>query len=298
MASRRGRRREPAAAPVPRPRRPPERGGGGRRPERSDTGARLLAAIPAIAYAVFIVYEGGPVFALGIAFLGIIAMGELFTMMARVRPAALAGFITLLGMAAAALYGTQYQLVLAMAASVPITFLLTLARPRREHLAWAMAVVFLGVVWIALPIAHAVLLRELPHGGALMLDVLIGTFLNDTCAYFAGRAWGTRPIAPRISPKKTLEGLLGGIVGGTFFFWLFAISYQHDWFKGPDALLIGFCIALVAPLGDLFESAVKRDLEVKDSGRFFGAHGGVLDRLDGVLFAVVVAYYVTRAVMG
>jgi len=181
---------------------------------------------------------------------------------------------------------------------VPVTFLFSLLRPRREYISWAMAVVFLGIVWIGLPFGHAVLLRGLPHGGGLVLDVLIGTFLNDTCAYFAGRAWGTRPIAPQISPNKTFEGLLGGIVGGTFFFWLFAISYQHDWFKGPDALLIGFCVALAAPIGDLFESALKRDLDVKDAGRFFGAHGGVLDRLDGVLFTIVVGYYVSRAVLG
>jgi phosphatidate cytidylyltransferase len=265
---------------------------------RSDTGARLLAAIPAIAFALFIVSRGGLVFTIALIALGIIAMGELFHMMDRVRPAALAGFLALVGMCLAALYGDQYQVLLVLVAAVPVTFVLTLLRPRREHLSWAIAVVLLGVVWIALPMAHAVLLRGLPHGGGLMLDVLIGTFLNDTCAYFAGRAWGTRPIAPRISPNKTLEGFLGGVVGGTFFFWLFAIAYQHDWFKGPDALLIGFCVALVAPLGDLFESALKRDLDVKDAGRFFGAHGGVLDRLDGVLFTVVVAYYVSRAVLG
>jgi phosphatidate cytidylyltransferase len=258
----------------------------------------VLAAIPAIAFAIFIVSQGGLVFTIALIVLGVLAMGELFHMMERVRPAALAGFLTLAGLCLAAYYGDQYQVLLVMAASVPVTFVLTLLRPRREHLSWAMAVVFLGIVWIGLPVAHAVLLRDLPHGGGLVLDVLIGTFLNDTCAYFAGRAWGTRPIAPRISPNKTLEGFLGGIVGGTFFFWLFAIAYQHDWFKGPDALLIGFCVALVAPLGDLFESALKRDLDVKDAGRFFGAHGGVLDRLDGVLFTVVVAYYVSRAVLG
>jgi phosphatidate cytidylyltransferase len=268
------------------------RGGG------SDTGARLLAAIPAIAFALFIVSRGGLVFTVGLILLGIVAMGELFHMMDRVRPAALAGFLALIGLSLAAQYGSQFQILLVLVASVPVTFVLTLLRPRREHLSWAMAVVFLGIVWIGLPIAHAVLLRKLPHGGGLVLDVLIGTFLNDTCAYFAGRAWGTRPIAPQISPNKTLEGFLGGIVGGTFFFWLFAISYQHDWFKGPDALLVGFCVALMAPLGDLFESALKRDLDVKDAGRFFGAHGGVLDRLDGVLFTIVVAYYVSRAVVG
>jgi phosphatidate cytidylyltransferase len=264
----------------------------------SDTVARVLVAIPAIVFACVIVSQGGAVFAIGAALLGVIAMGELFTMMGRVRPAALAGFLALVGMCAAALYGDQDQILLVLAASVPVTFLLSLLRPQRDHISWAMASVFLGIAWIGLAFAHAILLRESAHGGALLLDVLIGTFLCDTCAYFTGRAWGSRPIAPRISPNKTLEGLIGGIAGGTFFFWLFAIAYQHDWFHGPDALLIGFTVALATPIGDLFESAIKRDLDVKDAGRLFGAHGGVLDRLDGVFFSVVVGYYVSQAVLG
>jgi phosphatidate cytidylyltransferase len=258
----------------------------------------VLAALPAIAFAIFIVSQGGLVLTIGLIVLAIVAMGELFHMMERVRPAALAGFIAVAGMCLAANYGDHYQVLLVVVASLPLTFVLSLMRPRRQNIAWAMGAVVLGIVWIGLPFAHAVLLRRLDHGGGLLLDVLIGTFLNDTCAYFAGRAWGSRPVAPQISPNKTLEGLLGGVVGGTFFFWLFAIAYQHDWFKGPDALLIGFCVALAAPLGDLFESAIKRDLDVKDAGRIFGAHGGVLDRLDGVFFTVVVGYYVSRAVLG
>jgi phosphatidate cytidylyltransferase len=182
--------------------------------------------------------------------------------------------------------------------SVPLTFFLGLLRPRREHISWAMAVTFLGIVWIGVAVAHAILLRGLDHGGGLLLDVLIGTFIGDTAAYFGGRAWGRRRLAPRISPNKTLEGLLTGIVGGTLAFWLFGVAYQHEWFKGPDALLIGLAVALSGPVGDLFESAIKRDLEVKDSGRFFGAHGGVLDRLDAVLFTVVAGYYMAQAVLG
>ena len=279
---------------MPRARRRGEERGGG----RSDTVARVLTALPAIVFACVIVWRGGLVFTAALILLSIVSMGELYGMMDRVRPAALAGFVTAAGMCLAALYGDQYQVLLVLAASVPLTFVLSLMRPRREHISWAMAVTLLGIVWIGLPFAHAVLLRQLPHGGALLLCVLIGTFLNDTCAYFAGRAWGSRQIARLISPNKTLEGLLGGIAGGTFFFWLFAVAYEHEWFKGPEALVIGFSVALAAPLGDLFESALKRDLDVKDTGRFFGAHGGVLDRLDAVLFTVVVAYYVSRAVLG
>ena len=80
-----------------------------------------------------------------------------------------------------------------------------------------------------------------------------------------------------------------GIVGGTAAFW-FAGLYQ-DWLSGPDALLIGAMVAIAAPVGDLFESLIKRDLEVKDTGTLFGPHGGVLDRLDAAMFSIPVAYY-------
>jgi phosphatidate cytidylyltransferase len=150
-------------------------------------------------------------------------------------------------------------------------------------------------VWIGLALAHAVLLRQLDHGGALVVDVLIGTFVGDTCAYFGGRAWGQRPLAPRISPNKTVEGLIAGIIGGTLAFWGFEVAYQQ-FMQGKYALIIGFAVAIAAPVGDLFESLIKRDLHVKDSGRVFGAHGGALDRLDAVFFTAVTAYYVTLAV--
>ena len=272
-----------------------------RRPSRpprgtSDLGARLLAAIPAIAFAIAIVTLGGLPFAAGLFLLGVLAMHELYTLMRRVRPVDIAGFLGLAGLLLAALYGGRDAVLPALMATIPLVFLLALARPRREDVSWAMAATLLGVIWIGLAFAHAVLLRELPHGGGLVLDVLVGTFVGDTAAYFGGRAWGRRPLAPMISPNKTLEGLIAGVVGGTLAFWGFAVAYQ-DWFAGRDALLIGFAVAVAAPLGDLFESLIKRDLEAKDTGRFFGAHGGVLDRLDAVFFTAVVGYYASLAVL-
>jgi phosphatidate cytidylyltransferase len=262
----------------------------------NDTAARVLAAIPAIVFAIVIVAYGGGVFAIGVALLGVLCMHEWFAMTERVRPVKLAGFLGALGLVAAAHYGDQYQLVLVLVISLPVTFVLSLLRPTRTNVSWAIAATMLGIVWIGLPLAHAVMLRDLDHGGALLVAVLLGTFLSDTCAYFAGRSWGRRPLAPLISPNKTVEGLLGGIVGGTFSFWLFMYAW-HDFMPGAEALLIGFCVALVAPIGDLFESLLKRDLDVKDTGRVFGPHGGALDRLDAVLFTVVVAYYVSVAVL-
>jgi phosphatidate cytidylyltransferase len=141
-----------------------------------------------------------------------------------------------------------------------------------------------------------VLLRELPHGGTIIIDVLIGTFIGDTGAYFGGKLLGRRPLAPRISPNKTVEGLVAGMITAVAAVW-FAGTYS-DWLSGTDALLIGLGVAIAAPLGDLFESAIKRDAGVKDSGRAFGAHGGALDRLDAVIFAVPVSYYVWLALGG
>ena len=264
----------------------------------SDLPGRVAIALLAAPVAILIVWQGGEVFALGLAVLGVIALGELYTLMGRVRPPALAGFITLAALLAAALYGEPRHVVMVLVAAFPVAFLLALVRPGRANVSWAIAATMFGVLWVGLAMVHAIWLRELAieqdgetiaTGMGLVFDVLIATFLGDTFAYFVGRAYGRSQIAPLISPNKTFEGLMGGIVGGTLAFWCAGL-YQ-DWLTGWHALLIGFLVAITAPLGDLFESLIKRDLEVKDTGRTFGAHGGVLDRLDAVFFTIVVGYY-------
>lgn len=266
-----------------------------RRNEGSDVAARFVAAVPAIIFAIVIVLEGGLVFAIGILMLGIVALAELFKMMSRPHPPVLAGYLGVIALVLAALYGGRQEVLIVLMCCLPLVFFGTVLRGRREHASWAMAVVLLGIVWIGLPLAHAQLLRDLPHGGALIVDTLIGTFVGDTAAYFGGRLYGRTRLAPRVSPNKTVEGLVAGLLGGTFAFW-FAATYQ-DWLSSADALIIGACVAAAAPIGDLFESLIKRDVEVKDTGRFFGAHGGVLDRLDAALFSVPVAYYASLAVL-
>jgi phosphatidate cytidylyltransferase len=265
---------------------------------RSDLPARVLVALIAAPVAIVMVWKGAEVLALGLAVLGVIALGELYTLMERVRPPALAGFLTLIALLTAALYGEPRHVLMVLVAAFPVTFFLALGRPRRANVSWAIAATMFGVLWIGLPMVHAIWLRDLSieqsgdtinTGMGLMFDVLIATFIGDTFAYFVGRGYGRTPFAPLISPNKTLEGLAGGILGGTLAFWCAGL-YQ-DWLTGWDALLIGFLVAITAPLGDLFESLIKRDLQVKDTGRLFGAHGGVLDRLDAVLFTIVVGYY-------
>jgi phosphatidate cytidylyltransferase len=139
------------------------------------------------------------------------------------------------------------------------------------------------------------MLRELPHGDGVVVSVLVGTFVGDTGAYVGGRMFGRRKLAPRISPNKTFEGLVIGFISGTVVVW-FAGIYE-EWMTGAQALVLGAAVAAAAPIGDLFESYLKRDAGTKDTGRLFGAHGGALDRLDAVLFSIVTAYYVAVAVL-
>jgi phosphatidate cytidylyltransferase len=264
-----------------------------RRNTGGELGARILVAIPAIAFALFIVSRGGWIWTIALIALGIACMGELFTMLRHGHPVRLAGFLGLAGMLVAAQVGGPSSVLLVLVATVPVVFLLGLRQPKMG--APGLSVTALGLVWIGLPLAHAVLLRDLPHGDAIVIDVLVGTFVGDTGAYLGGRALGRRPLAPRISPNKTVEGWAIGVLAAVAGVW-FAGLYQ-DWLSGYQALLLGLAVALVAPLGDLFESYVKRDAGVKDSGTLFGAHGGALDRLDAVLFAAVAGYYVWHAML-
>ena len=262
---------------------------------RSELRARILVAIPAIAFAIAIVSAGGAVFAAGAAALGLVCLHELFRMYAFVRPVRLAAMLALIAFAVAALLGDERTVLLVLMASLPATFALGLATPAARRLTPSVSLTMLGIVWVGLPIAYAIMLRELPHGGAIIVDVLVGTFAGDTGAYLGGRAFGTRRLAPHISPNKTVEGLVIGIVTAVIATWCAGL-YQ-DWLGHGQALVLGLAVGLAAPLGDLFESKVKREAKTKDAGSLFGAHGGALDRLDAALFSLVAGYYVWVAML-
>jgi phosphatidate cytidylyltransferase len=257
-----------------------------------ETARRILVAIPWIAFAIAIVVLGGLVFALAMVAIGLLCLREYFVMAAPLRPLQAAAYVAVVATIAAAYFGTAFNVLLLAAASFPLLFFFGARLRPREGVVVSMGATVLGAVWIGLPLIHAVLLRDLPdHGAALLIDVLVGTFATDTGAYATGRMFGSHRIAPDLSPNKTIEGLVGGFLIGTMAFW-FAGLYQ-DWLSGVDALIIGAAVAAIGPIGDLFASMVKRDLGRKDTGRLFGPHGGLLDRLDAVFFTIVVGYYLS-----
>jgi phosphatidate cytidylyltransferase len=149
--------------------------------------------------------------------------------------------------------------------------------PRRVGLA------VLGAVYPGLLISALIPLRKLPIGFWWVFLALTVTWANDTGAYFAGRAFGKHKLYPRISPSKTWEGAIGGSLASV----LGACVVQHFWLHSlslPGAALIGAGAAVLGPLGDLSESMLKRAFGAKDSGRLLPGHGGLLDRLDALLF--------------
>jgi phosphatidate cytidylyltransferase len=266
-------------------------------PRRSDTLARVLWALPWIVFAITIVAVGGLLFAAAMVLFACAGMNEYFLMTKRARPLAPVAYVAAGAIILVAHYQDQYEILMLLLATLPALFVAALLRTERRNIAYSIAVTVFGLVWIVLPFSYAVLLRDLPlHGGALLIDVLVATFIADTAAYAGGRLFGRHTLAPTLSPNKTVEGLLIGMVTAVFAVW--AAGLYQDWLNHGQALLLGLAVAVMAPLGDLFESQVKRDAGTKDAGRLFGVHGGALDRLDAAFFTLVAGYYVWRAMLG
>ena len=260
---------------------------------RGDLITRILVAVPLAIATIIFNNRGGLPFALFLIAAGLICMHEAYGLLKIWRPVAAVGFAAVLGMVLVARSGNEGHVLEVAMAAVPVALLAVMMSDRKRPTV-AIAGTLLGVYWVGLTFAHAELLRQLPHGNGVFLDVLVGTFVGDTGAYAGGKLFGRHRLAPNVSPNKTVEGLFCGMLLAVIA--VFLAGLYQTWLTQGHALLLGVAVAAVAPLGDLFESLVKRDAGVKDSGSVFGPHGGALDRLDGALFAVVVGYYIWLAV--
>ncbi|WP_217912825.1 phosphatidate cytidylyltransferase [Miltoncostaea marina] len=259
----------------------------------SNLAARVAVAIPGIAVAVGLVWLGGLAFAVALAVVAALGLYELYSLTAAARPLRWAGYLGTIAtvLLAWGVEDTERGIVLGLAVSLLLTAIAGLILARREDITARMASTLLGSVYLGLPFALLVAMRDLPHGAEAIVNVLVGVWVFDSASYFGGRLWGTRPIAPLTSPKKTVEGAVVGLVTATLAVWVAGL--YMDWIGGWDSLVLGLAICPAAFLGDLFESMLKRDVGAKDSGRLLLAHGGVLDRFDALLFGAVAAYFAT-----
>ena len=176
-----------------------------------------------------------------------------------------------------------------------LAFVFAAVSETRQSTTVAVAATVLGAAWVGLGLGSLILLRDLEGDGRLaLITLLLTVFVADTFAYIGGRLVGRHKLAPAISPGKTLEGFLFGVAGGILTTWL-ALNDEPIAIVGWESFLLGGVIVLAAVAGDLFESMVKRDLGVKDSGRVLLGHGGVLDRVDSIVFAGPAAYFTVLA---
>jgi phosphatidate cytidylyltransferase len=263
----------------------------------SPLASRIVVAVVGLPVVLGIVYLGGWwLFALA-AVAAVLALHEYSLMIRSLRPLILAAMAGSLAALLGAQLGGLEWIVAGFLATIPLAFFLHWIASTRQSATVAISSTVLGAAWIGLGLAHLLLLRAIPDDGRLAIfAVLLAIFAGDIAAFFAGRLLGRHKLAPAISPGKTWEGFVAGTAATVFV--AFVALYKQDYVSIGDSLILGAVIAVAGPVGDLFESALKRDMQVKDSGRLLGGHGGVLDRLDAPLFAAVASYYVLRALGG
>lgn len=226
----------------------------------------------------------------------VLAAAELFGALQRggYQPATLLGLVAVGSLAGAAYWKGETALPLVVALSVVFALLWFLVGVTRVSPTMNAAVTVFGIVYVGLLGSYAALILRLPNGQGILIGVVVAVVANDVGAFVVGRQAGRAPLAPTISPNKTIEGTVGGSLASVLVsFVVLGIIKIHPW-DGGSAIALGLVVALAAPLGDLCESMIKRDLGVKDMGAVLPGHGGLLDRFDALLFALPAAYYLCR----
>ena len=256
--------------------------------------------------ALVVIAHGGLVFFLVMLALAVLGLNEFYRLTRMYKPVALPGFVALVALLCLAWFGTPRGVLGGVALAVLLAALGGFLVGPRPGVTVRVAVTLLGSLYIGIGFSALLLLRQvaLPgqdDGGAWLVGMTVfGAWGGDTMAYFIGKWFGHTPMAPRLSPKKTWEGFAGGALGTVLLvvFVGFMMGYMTSGWSAGSGLLLGAVIAVAGPLGDLFESLVKRDVQIKDSGRGLPGHGGVLDRFDALLWAATAAYFLVTSALG
>ncbi len=258
--------------------------------------SRIVVAALGLPIVLGAVYLGHTWLLLLILLAAVVAQHEFYRLARPLRPLAIAGYAATAAALVGASHGGFEWMTGGFLLTLPLAFLLKGISETRQASAVSVGSTVLGTCWIAFGLAYVLLLREIPtYGRLLAFTVLLADFANNTLAYFAGRMIGKHRLAPTISPGKTWEGFFFGVAGAVFVTWISLYDKRHEFLSMWQALVLGLAVALAGALGDLFESSLKRDVQVKDTGRLLGGHGGMLDRIDSLLFASVAAFYVVAA---
>jgi phosphatidate cytidylyltransferase len=253
---------------------------------------RILTAVVGLPLLIAIIWFGEPWFTILIAVMAVLGSWEFYRMarQSKIQPITYFGmaWVLFLVISPHCPYPLTTPLLITSAIVISLIWLLS-SSPREQaftNWAWTMA----GVLYIGWMLSYWVELRSLEAGKELVFWAMFTTFANDTSAFFVGRAWGKHALAPSISAGKTWEGAIGGLLASIIVSLILSMIFPLPFSYWQTALL-GCIISLFAQLGDLVESLLKRNTGVKDAGKLIPGHGGILDRLDSLIFTGVVVYY-------
>jgi phosphatidate cytidylyltransferase len=274
-------------------------------PGERDVPAAFLTGIFLAVLAVVTLWLGEAWFAAFAGLAVLVAQGEFFGVLVKHRfaPAAPVGLIAgVLMMAGAYLHGeSATPAMFALGVMAAVLWFMTVPLEHRTDVVKNIGATVLNMAWIPLLAGYLIATLNLPDGRALVFAVVLLTFLFDTAAFvvgsISGGGWFRRPLAPNVSPKKSWEGVLGGAFATAVASVAFVTTFVEPFAdKKLEALALGLVIALAATLGDLAESLIKRDIGVKDMGTLLPGHGGVLDRIDSLLFVAPATYLLFRVI--
>ncbi len=266
-----------------------------------DVPAAFLTGLVLAAIALGSLAIGSGVFAVVASLIALVAMGELYGVMHRrhLQPATAVGLVGgALVLAGAYLHGeAAMAAMLAMTTAAAFLWFMTVPQAHRKNITSSIGVTIFPVVYVALLAGYALTTVTLAvplNGPRLVIDVIVLTFAYDAVAFAVGSGWGSRPLAQTISPKKSWEGSAAATVVVVGVSVVMAALFVPALDTIPRAVGLAIVVAVFAPLGDLAESLIKRDLDVKDMGSILPGHGGVLDRIDSLLFVAPAAFLYFR----
>jgi len=257
-------------------------------------GTRFISAIIGLVLLVIVLLSNEIFVGIGVAVISIMALYELLTALGYIKQkplifACFGGSIILI-----ILPYLQREMILMLLYIYIMALFIIILKYHKIIVFGDISAVFFASVYICFLLSHITFTRMLPNGKILVWLIFIGAWMTDTCAFFAGTFFGRHKLFPEVSPKKTIEGSLGGIIGCVLSFILFGFMVEKMYLYSvnyANLSVLGLLCSIMGQLGDLSASVIKRKYGIKDFGNIMPGHGGIMDRFDSVIFVAPLVYY-------